>query len=219
MKIKAVGFDIDGTMYPDLSMYFLSFRAFLKHPVLFSRFGRIRKTIRTIFYNDDFRTIQAHLFAVSLGMSDEDAAECIDRCIYRELEAGFKRVKPFPALRPVLLALKQKGLLLGAMSDLPVGRKLEYLGVADLFDFAFSSEDTGFLKPHGVPFKRMIREFDLLPEEILYVGNNYSYDVLGAVNLGLRAAHFSKREVENSLADITFSSFLTLRDWIFAINN
>ncbi len=219
MKIKAVGFDIDGTMYPDSSMYVLSLFAFLKHPVLFSHFGKVRKTIRTIQYEGDFRSAQTRLFAASLGVSPDDAADYMNRFIYGGLEDAFKRIKPFKDLRPVLLSLKEAGLHLGAMSDLPVGRKLEYLGVDDFFDFAFSTEDTGFLKPHAVPFKKMIQKFDLFPEEILYVGNNYRYDVVGAAALGMKTAHLAKKKVQNSQADITFSSFLTLRDWIFAINN
>ncbi len=219
MKIKAVGFDIDGTMYPDSSMYILSFFAFLKHPVLFNQFGKVRKTIRTIQYEDNFRSAQARLFAASLGVSTEDAVDIMNRFIYGGLESSFKKIKPFKELRPVLMSLKESGLHLGAMSDLPVGRKLEYLGVNDLFDFAFSTEDTGFLKPHPVPFKKMIQEFNLFPEEILYVGNNYRYDIAGAAELGMKTAHLAKKKVQNSQADITFSSFLTLRDWIFAINN
>ncbi len=219
MKIKAVGFDIDGTLYPDSSMYVLSLLAFLKHPVLFSHFGKVRKTIRRIQYEDDFRSAQTRLFAASLGKGIDAAADYIDRFIYRELETAFARIKPYRDLRPVLLSLRQADIRIGAMSDLPVGRKLEYLGVDDLFDFAFSTEDTGFLKPHPVPFKKLIQRFNLMPEEILYVGNNYRYDVAGAAALGIKTAHLTKKKVQNSQADVTFSSFLSLRDWIFAVNN
>lgn len=219
MKIKAVGFDIDGTLYPNSSMYLLSLIAFLMHPLLFYHFGKIRKKIRTFTFIDDFRRVQADLMSASLGVENDVAAEMIEHNIYGRMETVFKRIKPFSDVRPVILSLKRAGLKCAAMSDLPVGRKLEYLGVSDLMDFAFSTEETGYLKPHILPFKRLVREFKVLPQEILYVGNNYRYDIIGAKKLGLQTAHLSGKPVPNSQADITFSSFIELRDWIFAINN
>ncbi len=219
MKIKAVGFDIDGTLYPNSSMYLLSTMAFLRHPRLFYHFGKVRKKIRKISYEDDFKTVQARLFAASINIRPETAFDLIDRHIYGMLGYVFRKVKPYSDVRPVLLSLKRSGLQIGVMSDLPIGRKLGYLGVEDLIDTSFSTEETGFLKPSPIPFKRLIREFDVSPEEILYVGNNYEYDVLGAAALGIRTAHLAKKPVQDSLADISFSSFVTLRDWIFSINN
>ncbi len=219
MKIKAVGFDIDGTLYPDASMYLYSVFAFMHHPRLFYHFGKVRKDIRNIQYTGDFRRIQAEMVAASLHITPERAESLINRHIYSKLEVVFRNVKPYKNVRPVLLSLKRSGIVLGAMSDLPVGRKLDYLNVGDLIDVAFSSEETNYLKPSPVPFKHLVREFNVLPEEILYVGNNYRYDILGASALGMRTAHLSKKEVEDSAADFTFSSFLDLRDWIFSINN
>lgn len=219
MRIKAVGFDIDGTLYPNSSMYVYSTIAFIKHPVLFSHFGKARKSIRRIRYDGDFRTAQAKLVAASMHIAVKEAEEVIERDLYGSLEKVFRNVKPYKEIRPVLISLKAKGLALGAMSDLPVGKKLEYLGVGDLFDFSFTTEETNFLKPSPVPFKHLVKRFNFLPEEILYVGNNYEYDVLGAAAIGLRTAHLSRKPVPASKADLTFSSFTELRDWIFVINN
>lgn len=219
MKIKAVGFDIDGTLYPDSSMYIYSAFAFLKHPRLFYHFGKVRKNIRRIRYDGEFRTVQAELLASSMHIDVKEAMFRIEKSIYGNLSVVFKNVKPYRDVRPVLLSLKRDGIAVGAMSDLPVGRKLEYLGVSDLVDFSFSSEETNFLKPNPVPFKYLIKQFDLLPGEILYVGNNYKYDILGAAAVGIRTAHLSKKPVPDTRADFTFSKFTELRDWIFSINN
>ncbi len=219
MKIKAVGFDIDGTLYPNSSMYVYSTFAFLGHPVLFYHFGKARKNIRRIKYSGDFRTVQAELVAASMHRDVKRIAGMIDKGLYGSLDSVFKNVKPYKEVRPVLMSLRAEGIPLGAMSDLPIGRKLEYLNIDDLFDFSFSSEETNFLKPSPVPFKHLVKKFDLLPEEILYVGNNYEYDVLGAAAVGLRTAHLSKKPVPGSIADFTFYTFTELRDWIFSINN
>ncbi len=219
MKIKAVGFDIDGTLYPNLSMYIRSSSSFLSHPRLVYHFGKVRKEVRKTEFSGDFRANQAKLLGYSMNISQERAADLIERQLYQRWVYSFKGVKPFKSVRPALLSLKREGIKLGALSDFPVERKLEFLGLADLMEIAFSSEETGHLKPHNAPFINLISKFGINPGEILYVGNSYKYDILGAKRVGLRTAHLVKKPDPDSQADFSFHSFLDLRDWILAINN
>ncbi len=219
MKIKAVGFDIDGTLYPNLSMYIRSASSFLKHPLLVSHFSKVRKEIRRIEFEDDFRDVQAKLLGYSMKISKEKAAELMERHLYQTWEYSFKGLKPFRNVRPALLSLKGEGIKLGAMSDFPVQRKLDFLGLSDLMEVAFSSEETGHLKPHSAPFNNLISRFGITPSEILYVGNNYKYDILGAREAGLKTAHLTRKPEPDSLADLSFYSYLDLRDWILSLNN
>ena len=219
MKIKAVGFDIDGTLYPNLSMYIRSSASFLSHPFLVLHFGKVRKEIRRTEHTGDFRETQAKLLAYSMKIPRQKAADLIERHLYQTWEYSFKGVKPFKAVRPVLLSLKHEGIKLGALSDFPVQRKLDFLGISDLMEIAFSSEETGYLKPHSAPFINMISKFGVRPDEILYVGNNYKYDIVGAKNTGLHTAHLVRKPEPDSVADFSFYSFLDLRDWILSLNN
>ena len=219
MKIKAVGFDIDGTLYPNLSMYIRSFSSFFGHPRLVYHFGKVRKEIRKTEYSGNFRDNQAKLLGYSMKIPKDKAAYLIEQHLYQKWVHSFKGVTPFKTVRPVLLSLKREGLKLGALSDFPVEKKLDFLGLSDLMEIAFSSEETGHLKPHGAPFTNMISRFGVKPEEILYVGNSYKYDIIGAKKEGLRTAHLVKKPDPDSLADFSFHSFLDLRDWILAINN
>jgi putative hydrolase of the HAD superfamily len=219
MKIKAVGFDIDGTLYPNLSMYIRSSSSFIRHPFLVYHFGKIRKEIRMTEYSGNFRENQSRLLAYSMKISQERAEYIMERYLYQNWVYSFKGVRPYKTVRPALLSLKREGIKLGAMSDFPVEKKLDFLGLADLMEIAFSSEETGHLKPHIAPFNNMISKFGVSPEEILYVGNSYKYDILGARKAGLRTAHLVKKAEPDSLADYSFLSFLDLRDWILSINN
>jgi len=218
MEIKAVGFDIDGTLYPNSSMYLRSLGSFLRHPGIYYHFGKIRKEIRKIDYIGDFREKQSMLLAYSMKIDQNKASEIMERYLYQKWHYIFKGVKPFKYVKPVLLSLKREGLLLGAMSDLPVQNKLDFLGLSDLMDLSFSSEDTGHLKPHSAPFTTMISRFGVKPGEILYVGNSYKYDILGAKKVGLRTAHLVRKPEPDSQADFSFHSFLDLRNWIFSQN-
>jgi putative hydrolase of the HAD superfamily len=58
--------------------------------------------------------------------------------------------------------------------------------------------------------------FSVPPEEILYVGNSYKYDIDGAKAQGLAAAHLTKSAPWNSAADFSFSDYRELRKWIFS---
>ncbi len=218
MEIKAVGFDIDGTLYPNFSMYLRSVGSFLSHPGIYYHFGKIRKEIREIDYIGDFRKKQSVLLACSMKIGTNKASEIMERYLYQRWLYIFKGVKTFKNVRPVLLSLKREGLKLGAMSDLPVQNKMHFLGLSDLMDFSFSSEDTGHLKPHSAPFTTLVSRFGVKPGEILYVGNNYKYDILGAKKVGLRAAHLVRKPEPDSQADFSFHSFLDLRNWIFSQN-
>ncbi len=200
-------------------MYIRSSASFFSHPFLVLHFSKVRKELRKTEYAGDFRETQAKLLAYSMKIPRKKAADLIERHLYQSWEYSFKGIKPFKDVRPALLSLKRDGIHLGALSDFPVQRKLEFLGVSDLMEIAFSSEETGHLKPHTAPFYNMISRFGISPDEILYVGNNYKYDILGAKNAGLRTAHLVRKPEPDSLADFSFYSFLDLRDWILTLNN
>lgn len=179
-------------------------------------FGQVRKDIRQIDYDEPLHTKQAQLLANKMGISEESARERMERHLYHRWEHSFRCINPFRQVRETLLALKRNGILLGALSDFPIKNKLKFLKLDDLFDFSLSSEDTGYLKPNPIPFQQMIREFGIAPDEILYVGNSYKYDVIGAAAAGMRTAWlkplFSKHgSSSNTQADIIFSSFNDLR--------
>src|SRR6056297_1921932 len=214
--IKAVGFDVDGTLYPNYQMFLCSLPSFLSAPRLMYYFGQVRKDMRQISYDEPLHEKQAQLLANKLGISEERARDRMERHLYHRWEHSFRCISPFRQVRETLLALKRNGILLGALSDFPIKNKLKFLKLDDLFDFSLSSEDTGYLKPHPIPFQQMVRRFGVAPEEILYVGNSYKYDIIGGANVGLQTAWLSfsgeaTAPAEESPADIVFSSFYDLR--------
>ena len=61
--IKAVAFDLDGTLYPEYRMLFPTLSVALRHPKLLYYFSRVRKEIRLKSDNTNFRRTQAELLA------------------------------------------------------------------------------------------------------------------------------------------------------------
>jgi putative hydrolase of the HAD superfamily len=216
MRIKAVGFDVDGTLYPSYQMIFAALPSFIAAPRLMYHFAKMRREIRRIVFDEEFHHMQAKLVAHRMAIDPKTAQRLIERRLYRRWESSFRFIRPFAGVRETLLCLKNAGYPLAALSDFPLADKLRYLGIDDLFDAALSSEETGYLKPHSVPFLHMARRLGQAPQEILYVGNSAEYDIEGAAGAGMKTAHFVKARDGGPGADFVFSDFFALRDWIFA---
>ena len=216
MAVKAVAFDLDGTFYPYSRMFSLSLFLALCHPWFFFQFSRVRKEIRSIRPVDNFRILQAELLSKRLAISRDSAKEAIERIIYNRFENLFRFMKPFPHLRATLEELKGTGYKLAVLSDFPVKRKLSYLGLDGLWDYTLSSEETNYLKPNREPFLKIIEMLKVDPGEILFVGDRYHYDVVGARQVGMKTAHFTRIAEANGLADFTFNSY---KDFSVLVNN
>ncbi|MCX5757886.1 MAG: HAD family hydrolase [Candidatus Hydrogenedentes bacterium] len=82
---------------------------------------------------------------------------------------------------------------LGVLSNYPDGdairRSLRKTGLARHLDAVVVSGDVGFAKPHPLPFATILRELDLSPEQVLFVGDNWLADVQGAKRAGMPVVH------------------------------
>ena len=210
MDIQAVAFDVDGTLYPNYKMYLHSLPSAIRYPRLAWAFGQARKLIRENENIEDFRGLQAEIVAGLLGLETEKASRLIEYHLYKVWERTFKGIKPYSDVRDFILHLRSEGFKTGVLSDFPVANKLEYMGLADLWDCAFTSEDTQYLKPDPRPFQELADRLDTPPKKILYVGNSFKYDVLGANKVGMYTAYLSKKQAPE--ATITFRTYTELQE-------
>ncbi len=66
--------------------------------------------------------------------------------------------------------------------------ELARAGIRDLFQVRVWSSDYGCIKPAGRLFQAALEYFDLPNEQVLYVGDTFMRDVVGAKRLGMAAA-------------------------------
>ena len=210
MKLGAVVFDVDGTLYPNRMMYTRSIPFFLKYPRLVLSFGRVRKKLREIRPVEDFYRLQAELLAEEMKIPREKAGNLVDKTIYRIWENVLKNVKIFPGLRELLHDLDTRGIKRALLSDFPIGKKMAILNLDVDWDMAASAEDVGYLKPNPEPFLYVADKLGLPVQRILYVGNHYQYDILGAGKVGMKTAHLSRGSRDGTVADFTFASYTEL---------
>jgi len=88
-----------------------------------------------------------------------------------------------------LEALSSKGLLLGFLTDIAYGMDNEYSlnDIAEIrhyFSAGFTSVDIGFRKPNVQGFKLLLETLDVLPSQMLFVGDEEK-DIVGANNIGM----------------------------------
>lgn len=207
MAIKAVAFDIDGTLYPNRRMVFHSIPFLLTHFSLVKEFNEARKDLRKLENVTDFRKSQSEILAKRIDKTPEETSALVDKVFYKRWENIFKRVRPFAGLQDTIEDLKAKGLKLGVMSDFPVGNKLNYFAVDGHWDVVMSSEDTGYLKPHTRPFEVLAEKLGCKPEEVIYVGNSYRYDVIGASSAGMKTVYVQWQGKEVPEADLTIRNY------------
>ena len=85
---------------------------------------------------------------------------------------------------------------LALLSNYPVGdlvrQGIDQLGIGHLFDAMVVSADVGYVKPHALPFERVLEELHEVPERTVYIGDNWLADVQGAKRKGMSAIHTSQ---------------------------
>ena len=218
-KIQAVVFDVDGTLYPNIKMYITSLLFFLLHPKISLSFRKIRKIIRHYEHIDRFHEKQAQLLADELKIDFNRAEELLDKYIYGQFVSMFSWIKPYPVLESILKDFRRRNIKIGIISDFPVDKKLSYLGLDKYWDIVLSADKLGALKPREDAFKAMAEQLNMPPEEIIYVGNHYLYDIIGASGSGMLSAHFSSIKAKNSVADLTFRDYRKLQDFVLNYRN
>ncbi|TXT50407.1 MAG: putative hydrolase of the HAD superfamily [Spirochaetes bacterium] len=230
MDIKAVGFDLDGTLYPGWRMYAVSAGMGLRHPRFFYAFGAARRALRKTLSDqnkgrkpqdsnlgsrDALLRFQSDFLATRLGIPPKEAARLIDARCYRGVEEKFSTLPPFPGVQKCLEALKSEGLALGLLSDLPPERKIERMGLKGYFSAILCSEDFGTLKPSSFPFLALASKLGAEPGKMVYVGNKVAYDMTGAKNIGMKTALLGASS--HPSVDFCFKSWDALAQWILSL--
>jgi len=90
-------------------------------------------------------------------------------------------------VRRVLPQLKESGYILGVISnrDKPFQDLLHAHGIGQFFDFSLAAGEVSVFKPDPGVFEHGLQRVNLSAKEVIYVGDNYYADVVGARSAGL----------------------------------
>ena len=65
--------------------------------------------------------------------------------------------------------------------------KLSSLGVLENIQFLVTSEEAGQEKPNSAIFRLALKKLNMVPREVIMIGDSFDKDVLGALRLGIPA--------------------------------
>ena len=185
--IKAVVFDLDGTLYDKKGLP----RHLIAHELLHLRMlVRERKAVqrlRGVFCGD----AEGFLAQLSVIVSPEHPERA--RKWYQEhympvmIRVLRKHYRVEDWVRPMLERLRKQGLRLAVYSDYGmVEDRLRAVGLdPSLFDCLAAAPELGGLKPAVEPARRMLEQLGLKPEEVLLVGDRQDTDGQTARSLGM----------------------------------
>ena len=218
-EIKAVAFDIDGTLYRTWKLNIRIFFHFLRYNQFFLKYGIVRAKIRKIPLEGTFKEMQAKMMAEKLHCSPVEAELMLAKIVYSGLSSYFNTIKPYKGAVELIKELKEKGFKVALLSDFPPEQKGDIWGAKSFCDVILGTEEAGALKPSPLPFCKMAELLGVPAEEILYVGNSHKYDVVGAKNAGMKAAWLVQPEKgilgkKSKLAEITFWKYEQLRKFL-----
>ena len=227
MRYKAICFDIDGTLYPFSLMQKRLLRIWLRHPFFVTRYNRMRKQFRLwqkSFKQDiPFRWREAVIIQNGTGEeldksfleSDyQKTYDSLKRKMYDPMENLYRKTEPFDGVRETFRSIKAHGLKIGVFTDFPMYEKLKSMGLDEYVDFGASSDDAGFLKPDSHCFGYLLYNLKMEPSDVLYVGDSYVKDIVGAHNAGIDAVLVNVKPSEYPLAKEVFGSWKEFDAWL-----
>ena len=207
-EIKAVLFDLDGTLYRQPILRGFMALEMLSQPIrmLSMRkakrlwnaiyvFRKVREHIRDKGGKDEFlATLEYRVPAEQLGMDEKELEAVVKEWMYHRPLKYLKMAKR-PGIDTFMQLLAKSKINIGVLSDYPSVDKLRSMGLDAYVELVLSATETqvNAFKPRPDGFLRACELWCLLPEQVLYVGDRPEVDALGAANSGMPCVIVGKK--------------------------
>ncbi|WP_375454222.1 HAD family hydrolase [uncultured Methylobacterium sp.] len=179
--MKAVIFDIDGTLLDSVDLHAAAWVEAFRHfgietdgRTVRSQIGKGSDELMPVFLSET--QIREQGEAIAAYRSDLFKERYLDR------------VKPFPGVRALFERLRADGTTIALASSgkrAEVERYQEILGIADLVDVATSADDAERSKPHPDIFQAALKRLPGIAREAVVVVGDTPYDAEAASKAGL----------------------------------
>ncbi|WP_313636676.1 HAD-IA family hydrolase [Paenibacillus sp.] len=186
-SLKAVIFDLDDTLYQEVEYVksgFLHVSRFLSEETSLNK-DYVFEQFLQLFQKDKNEVFKRFLDVHSLQSSQLET-----QMIYE-----YRFHLPLLTLAPenveLLEWLREKGMYIGIITDgRPEGQrnKIEALLLNKYCDHIIVTDELGgieFRKPNDAAFIKMLRHFNIKPEESIYIGDNPAKDFVAGNKLGM----------------------------------
>lgn len=227
-NIKAVLFDVDDTLFDRNVAQSAVLELIVKQiPQLFDVFEMERiveafaESDRLVIEDfeagapsDGLRGVRSRQFLRLLDIQ-EDYADTITEIYVREYPTVNAPVSGAIPLVKEISRRFQVGVVSNGMPDVQY-RKLETIGLRDVFSCIILSEEVGIRKPDPRIFYHAAYLLHMQPLECLYVGDSYTNDIVGSKAAGMLACWLNREpttpEKEDVQADFVISNLEELAE-------
>jgi len=209
VKIRAVLFDLDNTLFDHPASARAGVEAFLHH-LGTERSDQLTRWWFEIEEADYYRFLTKELsfqeqrrerlrhFLPLAGVSVPQTNTRLDELFATYLQNYEEAWTAFPDAAPALQSLRDMGMPVGVITNGNHDQqtsKIKRIGLEPLLDRIFSSELTNHAKPAQEAFMQPCRIMQVSPAETLYIGDNYRVDIEGARKAGLQAIHLDREGI------------------------
>ncbi|MEP7147068.1 MAG: HAD family hydrolase [bacterium] len=229
-KIKGIVFDMDGTLYNQNILRILvagkMILAFIVSPKKFSiefkiirEFRKVQEKLRLSDSNVIDENSQIRKTAENLKMNYDEVSQAVDKW-FKQIPLPLISICRKSDLVNTFSNLFNEGFKLGLFSDYPSEDKAKILGIKDFVEaiVCSSDADVGKFKPAADGFKRIAEKLNLKCENLIYVGDRYEVDIVGALKAGMIPLLVGKFQPGKKLYSSCFR-FKTIEKLIKKINN
>jgi putative hydrolase of the HAD superfamily len=222
--LKALVFDIDGTLYRQgpLRRKIFSRLAWthLAQPIHGWRTVHVLRAYRHAQEDLRSRAVPGEIAAAQIALTCERAKvdrEVVTECVTRWMEhepLRFLAQCLQPGVMEFLQTCRRRGLSLGALSDYPAEAKLQALGLSDLFDVVLCAQapEVNAFKPDPRGLLVALERLGAPPTEALYIGDRADVDAPTAEAAGVRCAIVTRRPTAKAGGHIEVSGYSQLGD-------
>jgi putative hydrolase of the HAD superfamily len=111
--------------------------------------------------------------------------------------------KTFDDTLSTLKDLNNRGLILGLISNVVQDMEPTYteLGLQPYLDFKVTSAEVGCDKPNPEIFQAALKKAQVKPDEVVYVGDQYDLDIVGARGVGMTALLLDRNDYFPDITD------------------
>lgn len=187
--VRALSWDVDGTLYSARRVAVRYWLAVLAA----SLSGDCRSAWRATASLRRFRQRMERVRREK-GLIEPDDARIERRLAVEQrwLLPAMAAVGARPGVDAALRTLRSRFRAQVAFSDFEATDKLASLGLTRHFDAVYSGERMGWLKPRPEPFRRILADLELKPEQLLHIGDRAETDGRGASAAGCKVLLLSR---------------------------
>jgi FMN phosphatase YigB (HAD superfamily) len=202
--LKALIFDVDGTLYDQAKLRRIMFVQLLKYYA--PRPGKMREILILYHFRaerekmagyrgGDLDSDQYDWCATKLNIPVEQVKDVIQRWIFDFPNPFLKRCI-YPGVSALFKLLSDQGFKVVVYSDYPSAAKLKALDLSATFIISSTDSDINSLKPTGQGLQFIVKQMRVDVSECLYIGDRAELDGLCASAVGMPFIDISSHKPE-----------------------